>query len=77
MSDDYRTLNRASWDERAPAHAASPDYAFDRFVAGGHHFIVMDHVAGGKTDVIYEDQKARAQKRKTQRANAVMQKQDS
>ena len=30
--DDYRTLNRASWDERAPAHAASPDYAFDRFV---------------------------------------------
>jgi SAM-dependent methyltransferase len=26
-------LNRASWDERAPAHAASPDYAFDRFVA--------------------------------------------
>lgn len=33
MSDDYRTVNRASWDERAPAHAASPDYAFDRFVA--------------------------------------------
>ncbi len=29
--DDYRTLNRASWDERAPAHAASPDYAVDRF----------------------------------------------
>lgn len=26
-------LNRASWDERAPAHAASPSYAFDRFVA--------------------------------------------
>ncbi len=31
--DDYRTLNRANWDERAPAHAASPGYAFDRFVA--------------------------------------------
>lgn len=31
--DDYRALNRASWDERAPAHAASPDYAVDRFVA--------------------------------------------
>jgi len=31
--DDYRTLNRAKWDERAPAHAASPDYAFDRFSA--------------------------------------------
>lgn len=31
MSDDYRALNRASWDERAPAHADSPDYAFERF----------------------------------------------
>ncbi|MFZ0324400.1 MAG: methyltransferase [Actinomycetes bacterium] len=30
--EDYRTLNRISWDERAPAHAASPDYAVDRFV---------------------------------------------
>jgi SAM-dependent methyltransferase len=30
---DSVDLNRASWDERAPAHAASPDYAFDRFVA--------------------------------------------
>ncbi len=26
-------LNHASWEERAPAHAASPDYAFERFVA--------------------------------------------
>ncbi|MEZ4595461.1 MAG: hypothetical protein R3C32_00780 [Chloroflexota bacterium] len=33
MSDlDERVRdNRASWDERAPAHATSPDYAFDRF----------------------------------------------
>ena len=31
MSDDYRALNRASWDERAPAHAASVDYAFEQF----------------------------------------------
>jgi SAM-dependent methyltransferase len=31
--DDYRTINRATWDERAPAHAASPDYAVDRFVS--------------------------------------------
>ncbi len=31
--DDYVTLNKASWDERAPAHAASPGYAVDRFVA--------------------------------------------
>lgn len=30
---DYRTLNRANWDERAPAHAASPDYAVERFAA--------------------------------------------
>jgi SAM-dependent methyltransferase len=30
---DYQTLNRANWDERAPAHAASPDYAVERFVA--------------------------------------------
>ena len=29
---DYRSVNRANWDERAPAHAASPDYAFARFV---------------------------------------------
>jgi SAM-dependent methyltransferase len=29
---DYRILNRANWDERAPAHAASPDYAIARFV---------------------------------------------
>ncbi len=28
---DYLRLNRASWDERAPAHAASPDYAVQRF----------------------------------------------
>ncbi len=33
MSDDYRSLNRASWDERAPAHAESPDYALERFRA--------------------------------------------
>ncbi len=31
--DDYLEVNRANWDERAPAHAASPDYGFDRFVA--------------------------------------------
>ena len=29
--EDYRQLNRANWDERAPAHAASPDYDLDRF----------------------------------------------
>jgi SAM-dependent methyltransferase len=34
---DYRDVNRAIWDERAPAHAASPDYGFDRFVADLDH----------------------------------------
>jgi SAM-dependent methyltransferase len=29
--DDYRDVNRANWDERAAAHAASPDYAVSRF----------------------------------------------
>ncbi|MGB3440679.1 MAG: class I SAM-dependent methyltransferase [Actinophytocola sp.] len=28
---DYLTINRANWDERAPAHAASAMYGFDRF----------------------------------------------
>lgn len=30
--DDYRTVNRALWDERAPAHAASADYGLSRFI---------------------------------------------
>jgi SAM-dependent methyltransferase len=30
--DDYRSINLANWDERAPAHAKSPDYAFARFL---------------------------------------------
>jgi SAM-dependent methyltransferase len=29
---DYRVVNRAAWDERVPAHAASPDYALERYV---------------------------------------------
>ncbi|HTP18355.1 MAG TPA: class I SAM-dependent methyltransferase [Solirubrobacteraceae bacterium] len=32
MADRYVELNRESWDERAPAHAASVDYAVGRFV---------------------------------------------
>lgn len=35
--NDHRTVNRASWDERAPAHAASPDYGVERFVADPEH----------------------------------------
>ena len=35
--EDYAELNRASWDERAPAHAASRDYAVDRFASDPGH----------------------------------------
>ena len=31
--EDYREANRRAWDERAPAHAASPDYALERFLS--------------------------------------------
>jgi SAM-dependent methyltransferase len=30
--EDYRDINRANWDERAPAHAASPDYNVRGFI---------------------------------------------
>jgi 2-polyprenyl-3-methyl-5-hydroxy-6-metoxy-1,4-benzoquinol methylase len=36
-ADDYRTLNRLSWDERAPAHAASPGYNLDAFRRDPEH----------------------------------------
>jgi SAM-dependent methyltransferase len=35
--DESLELNRASWDERAAAHAASPDYAVQRFVDDPAH----------------------------------------
>ena len=35
--DDYLVVNRANWDERAPAHAASVDYGVERFVADPTH----------------------------------------
>ncbi len=34
---DYRQVNRAVWDERAPAHAASPDYGLQAFVDDPAH----------------------------------------
>jgi len=34
---DYRAINRANWDERAAAHAASPDYAVDRLIEDPEH----------------------------------------
>lgn len=37
MTDDYLALNRANWDERAPAHAASASYQVERFVADPAH----------------------------------------
>lgn len=30
--EDYRDVNRAHWNDRAAAHAASPDYAVARFI---------------------------------------------
>jgi SAM-dependent methyltransferase len=35
---DYRTVNMAHWDDRVPAHLASPDYAVGRF-RGDPYFI--------------------------------------
>ncbi len=35
--DEYLELNRAMWDERAPAHAASPDYQVERFLTDREH----------------------------------------
>jgi SAM-dependent methyltransferase len=37
VADDYREINRSRWDERAPVHAASPDYAFARFATDPHY----------------------------------------
>jgi SAM-dependent methyltransferase len=34
---DYRDLNRDSWDERVPAHVASPGYAVSRFLEDPTH----------------------------------------
>jgi 2-polyprenyl-3-methyl-5-hydroxy-6-metoxy-1,4-benzoquinol methylase len=30
--EDYREVNRANWDERAPAHATSPDYNVQGYI---------------------------------------------
>jgi SAM-dependent methyltransferase len=35
--DESTEANLRHWDERAPVHAASPDYGFDRFVADPAH----------------------------------------
>lgn len=35
--DEWTRTNRDVWDERAPAHAASPDYALDRLVEDPQH----------------------------------------
>ncbi|HEU5035252.1 MAG TPA: class I SAM-dependent methyltransferase [Mycobacteriales bacterium] len=39
--DDYRAVNKTNWDERAPAHAASPSYAFQKFLDDPTH---LSHV---------------------------------
>ena len=49
MSDSL-DVNRANWDERAPAHAASPGYAVDRFVTDPEflsHVVRFDRAASG------------------------------
>ncbi|MFD2422102.1 class I SAM-dependent methyltransferase [Amycolatopsis pigmentata] len=35
--EDYVAVNKARWDERAPVHAASDEYEFDRFVDDPRH----------------------------------------
>ncbi|HEX9031321.1 MAG TPA: class I SAM-dependent methyltransferase [Streptosporangiaceae bacterium] len=35
--EEYQSVNKASWDERVPAHVASPDYDVERFVADPAH----------------------------------------
>jgi SAM-dependent methyltransferase len=43
--NDYLDVNRANWNDRAPAHAASPGYAFDRFIGDPdylHHTVAFD-----------------------------------
>ena len=37
MNEEHFAVNRANWDERAPAHAASPDYAVEKFAADPTH----------------------------------------
>jgi len=46
---DFRTVNRANWDERARAHAASPDYALERFADPAYlsHEITFDRARLG------------------------------
>jgi SAM-dependent methyltransferase len=35
--EEYLSVNRLNWDERAPAHAASPDYGVEQFVSDPAH----------------------------------------
>lgn len=39
--EDYKAVNKASWDERVPAHAASADYDIQRYVTDPGH---LSHV---------------------------------
>ena len=34
---DYVAINKAMWDERAPVHAASAHYGFDRFIGDAEY----------------------------------------
>ena len=61
MNDDYRILNRASWDERAPAHAASSDYAVARFASDPDYL----------SDVVTFDSPTRAGRGASRRPSAM------
>jgi SAM-dependent methyltransferase len=37
MTSESFEVNRRAWDERAPVHAASPDYGFDAFISDPQH----------------------------------------
>ena len=55
---DYHDVNRANWDERVPAHAASPDYAVARFAEDPTYLsevVRFDHlyIGGGNAKDIH------------------------
>jgi hypothetical protein len=41
---DYVAINKAVWDERTPAHAASADYGLDRYIGDPQHLSLASTV---------------------------------
>jgi hypothetical protein len=48
MDDEHFAVNRAWWDERAPAHVTSPDYAVPELLADPTR--LSDHGSATSTD---------------------------